>query len=113
MRVRETASTCLVGAAITALQDAAPSASLGGPFKRRRQRSYQTFVDSLTTAVSGGQEEQFFLDVRSQAIQVHDLRHPRLGHMGEPGQLRLVPHLSLAEEPVEVDGQGHQARNPG
>jgi hypothetical protein len=54
-------------------------------------------------------EEQFLLDSRRQMIQVHDLRHARLGHMDRPSEFGLIGNLPFADQPVEVNGQRHQA----
>ena len=54
------------------------------------------------------QEQQGLLDVRGQVVQIHDLRHARLGDVGQPDRFGDVGDLALADRPVESDGQGHE-----
>jgi len=66
-------------------------------------------VDGIVTARNRLQEKELLLDVRREVVQVHDLRHPRLGDVGQAGEFGLIAYLPLAEELFEVDRQGHQA----
>jgi len=55
-----------------------------------------------------GQEQQFFLYVRSQVVQIHDLGHARLRDVREAGKLGQVRDLALADQAIEPDRQSHQ-----
>lgn len=76
-------------------------------------RSQRSLVHRVATAGRWRQRQQLLLDVRGEVVQVHDLRHAGLGDVGEARQLGLVPHLPLAEHPVELDRQRHQSRHTG
>ena len=60
-----------------------------------------------------GQEQQLFLDVRCQMVQIHDLRDAGLRDVSEAGQLGKVRNPALADEAVEADRQSHQAGDSG
>jgi len=55
-----------------------------------------------------GQEQQLFLYVRCQMVQIHDLRDAGLGNVCEAGQLGQVRDLALVDQAVEADRQSHQ-----
>ena len=44
--------------------------------------------------------------IRRKVQQVHDLRHPRLRDLTEPGELGEIRDDALPEEPVVLDRQG-------
>jgi len=51
------------------------------------------------------------LDVRREVEKVHDLSDPRSGHPAQAGQVGVIAHNAAPDQPVEVDGECHQARD--
>jgi hypothetical protein len=89
--------------------------ALFGPFHLCGYRPQHSFVYWLAAICDPWEEEKRFLDVRGQVVEVHDLRHPGLGDVADAGQFGKVLDFSLADQPVTVNGQGHEAgdtRNP-
>ncbi|MCK6486716.1 MAG: hypothetical protein L6R00_21630, partial [Phycisphaerae bacterium] len=70
-------------------------------------------MDQFAPFDHGWQVQEFLLDVRRQVVEVHDLRHARLGDVGQAGQLGLVGDLPPADQPVELNRQGHQTGHTG
>ena len=69
-------------------------------------------ADRVAALHGPGQEQDLLLDVGRQVEEVHDLGDAGPGHVTQPGEIRVVPHLPAADDAVELDGQSHEARDP-
>jgi hypothetical protein len=76
----------------------------------RNPRKNDAAVDRMCASIR--QPQDALLDHRRQIPQTHDLRHPRARHPSQPGQLRIVPHRALPQQPLESHRQRQQPRNP-
>ena len=74
----------------------------------RGDRPDRPFVDRSTAGTREGQEEEFFIDVRGEAEQAHDLGDAGGGDVGEASKLGLVSDFAAVDELLHVDGQGRQ-----
>ena len=83
------------------------------PTEHRGDRPDCVLPYRVAPALDTRQEEKVLLDVRSQEVQVHDLRDPRPRHVAHAGQLRVVADVTPADEPVHPDRQRHQTRDAG
>ncbi|MCK6486638.1 MAG: hypothetical protein L6R00_21215, partial [Phycisphaerae bacterium] len=70
-------------------------------------------MDSVATGRGEWEEEKLLLDVGGEVVEVHDLRHARLGDVRKAGQFGLIRDFANADEPIEVDRQGHQTGHTG
>lgn len=59
------------------------------------------------------EEQQVFLNIGRKMIEVEDLRHPRLGDVGEPSHGGQVGHRAGFEQVLAMNGQGHEAADAG
>jgi hypothetical protein len=57
------------------------------------------------------QKQNLLLLPRRKVQQIHDLRDPRTRNPAQPGQIGVVPDNAGADQPVEMDGERHQAGN--
>jgi hypothetical protein len=55
------------------------------------------------------EDQQVFLNIGRQVVEVEDLRHPRLGDVGESGHGGQVGHRAGFEQVLAMNGQGHEA----
>ena len=51
--------------------------------------------------------QNFFLNVRRQIQQVHNLRDPCPTDVTEPGEVGIIPGLTAVNHFLEFDRQGH------
>jgi len=86
-----------------------------------KQRSLHIPIDpadnraqvSLIETLDGRQEEELFLNVRSEVQQLHDLRHAGSRHPAPPGEFRIIPNLFLSQQSLKPDGQCHEPSDSG
>src|ERR1017187_2076441 len=68
---------------------------------------------SLIEALDEWQEEDLFLNLRSQVEQLHDLCHTGPRHSAEAGQFRIIANRSIPQQLLKPDGERHQPGGPG
>lgn len=68
---------------------------------------------SLREAPDTRQEKDLFLNVGSEIKQLHDLCHAGSRHSSEAREFRIILNRLLPQQPLEPDGQRHQARDAG
>lgn len=82
-----------------------PHLPLLAPVKDSGNRSDVDFADGVATAFSARQEEDFFLDVRGEIEEVHDLSNAGAGDVAEAGDVGVVGYCAFSAKSVEPDGK--------
>ena len=92
--------------------DFRPQFSLFSPGGHEGQRLQLPQVDWVTSPRHPGQEQDFFLNVRGQHQQIHDLCDAGTGDVAQASQFGIVGDVAIPDQLVEADGQRHEAGNP-
>ena len=90
-----------------------PLRTLFTPQQTAHQGSKMALGDDVATLLRWRQKEDFLLDVGGQVPQVEDLREPGAADTSQLCQFSLIGHAALAEQTVQVNGQGHQPSDAG
>ena len=88
--------------------DFSPHCALLRPVYFGRDRPQPFLMNGGPPRGNTRQKQQLFLDVRSQVIEIHDLRDPWLCDMCQASQFRKVGDFALLNLLIEADGQCHQ-----
>ncbi len=85
-----------------------PIVALLWPIAQPRDRPQIPLGKHILARSDWRQVQNFFLNVRSQMQEIHDLRHARLRDVGEACEVGHVGDGAIIEHLVEADRQGHQ-----
>ncbi len=75
-------------------------------------RNCGAWQDRVVSVGDRRQEQNCLLDIRRQIQQVHDLRQPGASHVPQPGQVRVVAHLAVADQFLEPMGKREEPGHP-
>src|SRR4051812_21643328 len=77
------------------------------PVRQARHRTKMAFEQTVKALAGGRQEEQLFLNLRREMIQLQDLAEPRPAHLPGLGQFPTISDRALPKQTVEANRQRH------
>lgn len=85
-----------------------PQSPLLPPIQHTHDRPQLPLVNRIVALGHRWQIQNRLLNVRRQAEQVHNLRHPRPAHAPQPRQIGVVANLLVSDQLLEPVGQSKQ-----